>query len=284
PDLGLKGEGADRRLDVRLARFGRPGAMREVPAVRRRSVEGNRVEYIRGSGLTEWYVNGPLGVEQGIEIVERPASDSQGPLVVEIAVGGGFEPDLVGDDTIALETKEGEAHLTYRNLFVRDADGESVSARMAVHEGRIRLVVEDNDARYPLTIDPTFGSQQVITTDADYASSVHAADLDGDGDPDVLSASVVDDKVAWYRNTGGGFGPQQVISTEGDGPRSVHTADIDGDGAPDVLSDLGGDNEIGWYRNRGGSFGAQQVITTNVDGPRSVSAMDVDGDGDPDVL
>jgi hypothetical protein len=40
----------------------------------------------------------------------------------------------------------------------------------------------------------------VITNATDYAYSVYAADLDGDGDADVLSASQNDDKIAWYEN------------------------------------------------------------------------------------
>ena len=36
------------------------------------------------------------------------------------------------------------------------------------------------------------------------ATSVHTADLDGDGDADVLSASWLDHKIAWYENLGGG--------------------------------------------------------------------------------
>ena len=40
-----------------------------------------------------------------------------------------------------------------------------------------------------LNAQTTFGAQQTITTNADYVQSVFAADIDGDGDADVLSAS-----------------------------------------------------------------------------------------------
>ena len=56
-----------------------------------------------------------------------------------------------------------------------------------------------------------FAAQQVITTLADTALSVFAADVDGDGDLDVLSASSSYDKIDWYENTdgAGSFGSQQ---------------------------------------------------------------------------
>ena len=41
-----------------------------------------------------------------------------------------------------------------------------------------------------------------IAVDAYGAQAVHAADVDGDGDLDVLSASALDDTVAWYANLG----------------------------------------------------------------------------------
>ena len=70
----------------------------------------------------------------------------------------------------------------------------------------------------PIMAQASFGAQQVITDSADGAYSVHAADLDGDGDYDVLSASWDDDKIAWYENDGSGnFGAQQVITTSADG-------------------------------------------------------------------
>ncbi len=134
----------------------------------------------------------------------------------------------------------------------------------------------------------TFGPEQVITLNANYAVFVYAADLDGDGDADVLSASKVDDKIAWYENTDGlgTFGPQQVITTSADGAWSVYATDLDCDGDVDVLSASRHDNKIAWYENTDGfgTFGPQQVITTDADWAHCVYAADLDGDGDVDVL
>ena len=130
----------------------------------------------------------------------------------------------------------------------------------------------------------SFGAQQVISTLADVARSVFAADVDGDGDTDVLSASVNDDEIAWYENTDGQgtFSAQQVISTLADGARSVFGADVDGDGDTDVLSASYEDDEIAWYENTDGqgTFSAQQLISTLANGAQYVFAADVDGDGD----
>ena len=131
-----------------------------------------------------------------------------------------------------------------------------------------------------------FSGQNVIMIDANGAHSVHASDLDGDGDADVLSASSGDDKIAWYENLGGGsFSEQRVISTAADGACSVHASDLDGDGDADVLSASNGDDKIAWYENLGGgTFSEQRVISTAADGAYSVHASDLDGDGDADVL
>ena len=88
-----------------------------------------------------------------------------------------------------------------------------------------------------------FGGQQIITTAAIGATSVYAADLDNDGDMDVLSASYDDSKIAWYENDGSGnFGVQQIITTVADAAASVYAADLDNDGDIDVLSASGSDD------------------------------------------
>ena len=97
---------------------------------------------------------------------------------------------------------------------------------------------------------------------------MYAADVDGDGDVDVLSASLSpslrDGQIAWYENTDGQgtFGEQQVIATED--ASSVQAADMDGDGDVDVLS--GSLGTIAWYENTDGqgTFGDQQVITPDL--------------------
>ena len=70
-----------------------------------------------------------------------------------------------------------------------------------------------------------------IATDAKAAESVAAADLDGDGDIDVLSASAEDKKIAWYQNDGRGhFTTRRTITTDAQWAQSVSVADLDGDG------------------------------------------------------
>ena len=79
-----------------------------------------------------------------------------------------------------------------------------------------------------------------------FAGSVFATDLDGDGDADVLSASIIGRVVRESRRQV--LGPSQVISLA-DAAGSVYAADLDGDGDDEVLS---AGNEIAWHDNLGG--------------------------------
>ncbi|HET8809781.1 MAG TPA: FG-GAP-like repeat-containing protein [Flavobacteriaceae bacterium] len=127
---------------------------------------------------------------------------------------------------------------------------------------------------------------KVISTTADGAREVYVADLDGDGDMDVLSASENDDTIAWYENNGSGhFGTGNNITSTADGAYAVYAADVDSDGDMDVLSASKNDDTIAWYANNGsGSFGAEQIISTGANGAHDVYAIDVDSDGDMDVV
>ena len=132
--------------------------------------------------------------------------------------------------------------------------------------------------------DAIFTTSDTITTGADFACSVYAEDVDGDGDIDLLSASESDGKIAWYENNGSQNFTPHTISTNAEGAHSVYAIDVDSDGHMDVLS--ASEYKISWYENDGNENFIPHTITTDTYayGNMSVYAVDVDGDGDIDVL
>ncbi|MCH8043065.1 MAG: tandem-95 repeat protein, partial [Planctomycetes bacterium] len=132
----------------------------------------------------------------------------------------------------------------------------------------------------PATATGNFGGQNIIGTSADGAVSVVAADIDGDGDMDVLSAS--DTTIAWYENDGSQGFTAHTISSDANSSSNILAADVDGDGDVDVIG--AGNNKIVWYENDGSGGFTARTISTDVPGVISVFAADIDGDGDVDVL
>lgn len=133
-----------------------------------------------------------------------------------------------------------------------------------------------------------FGPKQVISNTVERAWFVHAGDLDGDGDNDVLAVSYWDLQLIWYENTDGQgtFGPEQIIQT-GTGYKSAFAKDIDGDGDLDIVTgsqSFGGD--LAWHENIDGlgTFGVQQIIADDAQNPEAIFVEDLDGDGDLDVM
>lgn len=130
-----------------------------------------------------------------------------------------------------------------------------------------------------------FSEPRIVHAEEGWGETITTADLDGDGDPDILAAYEADQgNLAWLENLGGEFGEPRVISSDSSGATSVRAADLDGDGDRDVVATSEDDDKVTWYENLGDRFGPQQVISTAYKRPDEVVPSDVDGDGDPDLL
>ena len=88
-----------------------------------------------------------------------------------------------------------------QSVFASDVDGDGDTDILSASSGETNVAWYENDGGAP----PHF-TEWVISDTAEDAQSVFAADLDGDGDTDVLSASFIDDQIAWYENTTCGDG------------------------------------------------------------------------------
>ena len=134
------------------------------------------------------------------------------------------------------------------------------------------------------TIDPAY--------DASYVS---AADVDCDGDLDVLAAGGSSPGIlTWWENTvgDGSAWTEHDISCPAcaealDDPLFLTAVDLDDDGDPDVIGTGSTDGgRLHWYENANGdgSTWTLHEVTTSFLGATGAGAADMDDDGDVDLL
>jgi FG-GAP-like repeat/Secretion system C-terminal sorting domain/SprB repeat len=118
---------------------------------------------------------------------------------------------------------------------------------------------------------------------------VNSADMDNDGDKDLLIAS--SGKVAWFKNTDGQgtFSLTPASETVYSAANAVKAIDMDGDNDLDVLVANGStanNSNISWIPNTDGTgtLGTAVLITNATNEPRDADAGDLDGDGDLDIV
>ncbi len=166
-------------LTLGLSRLGSKEALRAYPVVKR-TVSGNRVSYDRGL-IEEWYVHGPLGLEQGFTLKQAVGE----ALVLELASSWPAQAEGSGVRLI----RNGKA-LHYGALRAVDANGKVLPSRMWVMDGRLRLEVAAQEAAYPMIIDPLLTEEAKLlasdgVTDDDFGSQVA---LSGDGNTALIGA------------------------------------------------------------------------------------------------
>jgi hypothetical protein len=129
------------------------------------TASANRLEYRHGA-FTEWYVNGPAGLEQGWTVSARPpstiAQDGAGSrLTLTLNLDGKARLDASGN-SIELLREDGALAFRYTGLLAFDAAGRELRTWFAYsrvpsrsgERGEVQIQVDDTGAQYPLTIDP----------------------------------------------------------------------------------------------------------------------------------
>lgn len=129
-------------------------------------IQNQRIEYRRMGGLTEWYLNGPLGLEQGFTLAQPLAGqpESNGWLALDLSLEGASAIANGSGDWVVINPTKGQA-LRYGKLYAYDADGALLPSRLEVTPGgkSLRLLTDVQGAHYPVTIDP-FIQQQALTS------------------------------------------------------------------------------------------------------------------------
>ena len=142
-------------VTLTLAAIGRDGAMLAAEPATELRAESNRLSMQHGAGLEQWWLSGPLGLEQGFSLQAPPAgaASSEAPLVLRVELDGATA-EADGEGGARLLPDDGAASLRYTDLFAEDADGMALPTEMVVASGGIELRIDDVGARYPQHIDP----------------------------------------------------------------------------------------------------------------------------------
>ncbi|MBD3241992.1 MAG: hypothetical protein GF331_15490 [Chitinivibrionales bacterium] len=273
------------RVNLRLRSIGRNERAMRPRADVMRKVHGTSLDIYHGADFTIHYENGTEGMRQDFIVRRKPAGD--GDLTVTLAYDGDLALVDKGTDAVlfaALHRERGryDSKVWYKDLRAYDADGKRMPATMrVVDEHTIALVVDDRDARYPLTVDPLSTTADWVTDGAQpsmqFGHSVGpAGDVNGDGYGDVIvGAPRYDGGQTWEgaafvylgSATGLSTSPHVVLEEDGNSAHfgsSVNTAgDVNGDGYSDVI--VGAPRFTLGYVERGAAY-------IYLGGPSGVSA------------
>ena len=259
-------------LSLRLVAVGRPGSLQTPPPTLPRT-SANRVSYSH-SGLTEWYANGPLGLEQGFDLSQRPSG--QGKLSLALGVHGSLEPRLQRGGVVFVD-RDGRTVLRYGGLLATDARGRKVQTGLSVTRGRLLLQVSDASATYPLRVDPMIQQGTKLVAPGNESGSGNfglSVSLSGDGNTALIGGPEDNGRVgaAWVFTRSGSTWTQQQKLTAASGTETGsadfgRSVALSTDGNTALIGGINDNSSAGaaWVFTRSGSTWTQKQKLTAPD-------------------
>ncbi len=179
--------GSEWHTALHLQYVGRGARDLPVGVVTRVSFDDTRVTLERenAGGVQEWYLNSPLGIEQGFNLPQQPAGSMAEPVTIAVGISGDLMAELAPDGrSVAFQDLQGGTVLRYSNLYVNDAAGTSLPAWMSVGNESIYLHFDDRHAVYPVVVDPLITTEQAkflpTSTHLTWAFYGYSVSMDGD--------------------------------------------------------------------------------------------------------
>jgi uncharacterized repeat protein (TIGR01451 family) len=133
-----------------------------------------------------------------------------------------------------------------------DFDGDGDADTVVLESGESSASLYWIETGIP-ALNRLFGDTTIIVTNLPSASALRAADMDRDGDMDLVAASYAG-QVMWYRNNGPGtsWNERVIASNTGVNFSALAVGDFDADGDPDVAASTYTQGEMLWFENLNG--------------------------------
>jgi len=127
--------------------------LRLASAVPDASMSKNRLELHEGL-ITEWYVNGPYGFQQGWTI-EKPMGGDEISLTLALRTSGNVGMQIQEDGRgISLSDPWNNILFHYRGLYAYDAGHKELQAWFEQRGNSLLIHIDVLNAAYPVTVDP----------------------------------------------------------------------------------------------------------------------------------